>query len=383
MTAAAALSIGLAASAVSVAAASDHGSRLSSHHDSFGQSHWNNSLGGIASDVTATSVTVTAHDGTVTVYTITGTTVFAEGMTTVLPSALVNGSFIGVQVIATGSTTAGVIEIVPPRPIWEVGVVSTVSSTSVTITDHSGTPSTFAITGTTTFLEGKTTVLPAALIMGSHVAIQVSASALMTALSIEIAPPRPICVSGLVTAASLTSVTITGHNGTPDTFAITGTTTYAEGKTTVLPAALVAGEDAQIKALSSAPTTATSINISLVRVSGKVTLITGDTITVQGFKGVTSTIVTDPPATTFTKDGATAALTDVAVGDFVSAQGLVGATPTTLDASSVSIFDLSGPPVHVPMGHQNFNSHGNDGNQGSNDQGHSGHKSSHHGNFRR
>jgi hypothetical protein len=306
ITAAAALSIGLAASAVSVAAASDHGSRLSSQHDSFGQSHWNNSLDGVASGVTATSVTVTPRGGTATTYVITGTTVFAEGMTTVLPSALVNGSFVGIQVIATGSTTAGVIEIVPPRPIWEVGVVGTVSLTSVMITDHNGTPSTFAITGTTTFLEGKTTVPQTDLVTGSHVAIQVSASSLMTALSIEIAPPRPICVSGLVTAASLTSVTVTGKNGTPETFAINGATTFAEGKTTVLPAALVAGEDAQIKALPSAPTTATSINISLVRVSGKVTMVTGDTITVEGFKGVTSSIVTDPTTTTFTKDGATA-----------------------------------------------------------------------------
>src|ERR1700734_444905 len=106
ITAAAALSIGLAASAVSVAAASTHGSRLSSHHDSFGQSHWNNFLGGVVTAVTPTSVTVT--------HTITDTTVFAEGMTTVMPTALVVGSIVGIQVISTGSTTAGVIEIVPP-----------------------------------------------------------------------------------------------------------------------------------------------------------------------------------------------------------------------------------------------------------------------------
>jgi hypothetical protein len=215
------------------------------------------------------------------------------------------------------------------------------------------------------------------------VAIQVSASALMTALSIEIAPPRPIFASGLVTAASLTSVTVTGRDGTPQTFAITGATTFAEGKTTVLPAALVTGEDAFIKALPGAPTTATSIDISLVRVSGKVTVISGDTITVEGFKGVTSNIVTSPTTTAFTKDGVTAGLTDVAAGDFVSAQGLIGTTPTTLVASSVSIFDHWGQPVHVPFGHQGSNSGGNGSNQGSNNQGFSGHSSRQHGNFRR
>jgi hypothetical protein len=384
ITAAAALSIGLAASAVSVAGASDHGSRLSGHHDSFGQSHWNNFLGGVASDVTATSVTVTAHDGTATTYTITGTTVYAEGMTTVQPSALVNGSFVGIQVIATGSTTAGVIEIVPPRPIWESGVVSTVSSTSVTITDHKGTPSTFAITDTTAFLQGKTTVLPALLVMGSHVSIQVSASALMTALSIEIAPPRPILVGGLVTAASLTSVTVTDYKGTSSTFSISGTATYAEGKTTVLPAALVVGEDALIKALPSAPTTAISIGISLPRVFGKVTSVSGLTITVEGLKGVSDAIVTSG-TTTITKDGATSGLSFISAGEFVSAAGLIviGATPTTLDASSVSIFDHWGQPVHVPFGHQRSNSGGSGSKGGSNVQGQSGHNSFQHGNFRR
>lgn len=380
ITAAAALSIGLAASAVSVAGASDHGSRLSSHHDSFGQSHWN-FLGGVVTAVTATSVTVTQHGGTPVTYTITDTTVFAEGMTTVLPSALVMGSFVGIQVIATGSTTAGVIEIVPPRPIWESGVVSVVTPTSVTITDHSGTPSTFAITLTTAFLEGKTTVPTTDLVMGSHVAIQVSASALMTALSIEIAPPRPIYASGLVTAASATSVTVTGHNGIPQTFSITGTTTFAEGKTSEMPSVLVQGEDAWIKALPSAPTTATSINVSLVRVFGKVTAISGATFTVEGLKGVSDTIVTG--TTTFTKDGATAGLTDVGVGDFISAQGLIGATPTTLDASSVSILDHWGQPVHVPFGHKASNSGGFGAKGGSNNKGQSGHNSFQRGNFRR
>lgn len=307
ITAAAALSIGLAASAVSVAAASDHGSRLSSHHDSFGQSHWNNFLGGVVTAVTTTSVSVSQHGGTPVTYTITGTTVFAEGMTTVSATDLVPGSFVGIQVIAAGSTTAGVIEIVPPRPIWEGGVVS---------------------------------------------------------------------------AVTLTSVTITDHKGTPETFAIIGTTTFAEGKTTVLPAALVVGENAQIKASPGTPPTATRINISLSHFSGKVTLISGDSITVEGFKGVTSTIVTDG-TTSFTKDGSTAGLTDIAVGDFINAQGLIGATPTTLDASSVSILEHWGQPVHVPLGHQRFNSGGSGSNGGSNSQGFSGHSSFQHGNFRR
>jgi hypothetical protein len=271
---------------------------------------------------------------------------------------------------------------VPPRPIWESGVVSAVTATSVTVTDHKGTPSTFTITPTTTFAEGKTTVPATNLVVGSHVAIEVSASALMTALSIQIVPPRPICVSGVVTAVSATSVTVTDHKGTAETFSITSTTTFAEGKTTVPATDLVVGDNVQIKAAASAATTATSINIALSRVVGKVTAISGDTITVEGLKGASSTIVTSS-TTTFSKAGSASALTDVVVGDSVSAQGLIGATPTTLDASSVSIVGPWTMPGHIALGRHDSNSRGNGSYQSSSNQGFGQRGSSKHGSFRR
>jgi hypothetical protein len=319
VTAAAALSLGLAASAVSVASASTHGSRHGGRHGFADGTNWTKGFGGVVTAVTATSVTVTGRHGT---------------------------------------------------------------------------SSAFVITPTTTFAEGSTTVLPAALVVGDRIEIQVSSSATTTATSIGIRPAWSIRLGGLVTAVTATSVTVIGRHGTSSTFVITPTTTFSEGSTTVLPAVLVVGSSVDIQVSSSAITTATSIDIDLTRFGGEVTVVSGDTITILGHDGVSSTILVGT-TTTFSKGGATAALTDVAAGLYVSAQGVIGATPTTLDASSVTIggqCHSSGASQGANHSDSNSRSEGNDqgsqGNQGSHSQGShgrgfAGRGSSHHGNSRR
>jgi hypothetical protein len=297
LIAAAAISTGLAASAVSAASASEHGSRLSSHHGFASKAHWNN---------------------------------------------------------------AG------------EGVVTAVAATSVTITAWNDTPSTFAITSATKFAEGSTTVTAADLVVGRHVDIQVSSTATATATSIDIQPARAIRLGGVVTVVTAASVTVTGHNGTPSTFTITSGTTFSEGSTTVTAAALVVGDRVAIDVSSAAMTTAAAIDVSLARVSGRVTAVSGDNITVMDHKGDISTIVVSA-ATTYTKDGAAAVLTDVTAGESVSAQGMIGATPTTLDASGVSIGNQcglsDGSHGDSGHGHQNSDSRSSGGSQGRQSQG--------------
>jgi len=201
-------------------------------------------------------------------------------------------------------------------------------------------------------------------------------------------------LGGVVTSVTATSVTVTAHDGTSSTFTITPTTTFAEGSTTVLPAVLVVGDRIEIQVASSATSTATSIDIDLARFGGEVTVVSGDTITISGHDGVSSTILVGT-TTTFSKGGATAALTDVAAGLYVSAQGVIGATPTTLDASSFTIgaqCDSSGAGHGDNHSDSNSRSEGNDqGNLGNQDshghvshgQGFGGRGSSHHANWRR
>ena len=191
-----------------------------------------------------------------------------------------------------------------------------------------------------------------------------------------------------LTSGTLTSVTVTAHDGTPSTFSITGTTTFSEGGATVPATDLVAGDFADIEVLSSAMTTATSINIELARFGGVVTLVSGDTITITGHKGVTQTIVVG--TTTYTKDGAPAVSTDVMAGDLINAQGTIGATATTLNATSVMIETLHGSidGGHVGHGHRHFDGRGfghhqGSQNQGSQNQGFGERGSSDHGNIRR
>lgn len=325
VTAAAAISMGLAASAVSVASASSNGSRQFGHDGFASKAHWDNGLGGVVTAVGLTSGTLT----------------------------------------------------------------------SVTVMGHNGTSSTYTITPTTTFAEGPTTVPATDLVVGSHVDIEVTTALPTTAaaINIKVMHARSIRLGGLVTAVTLTSgtvtsVTVTGWNGTSSTFTITGTTTFSEGGATVPPADLVVGDYADIEVSSSAMTTATGIKIELARFGGVVTATSSGTITITGHKGVTQTIVVGM-STTYSKDGATAALTDVMVGDLVSAQGTIGATTTTLDATSVTIGKFCGSHNggHNADGRHNFNtrSSGHQGSQdqGSQNQGFGGRGHSDHGHFRR
>jgi hypothetical protein len=312
--AAAAISLGLAASAISVASASTDGSRLSGHDSTGGRANCAHGLGGIASLVSSTSVTVTGHDGTSKTYAISPTATYTEGSTSVPSTDLVNGVYVEIQVSSSDPATA-------------------------------------------------------------------------TSIDIKVAHTHTVRLGGDVTAASATSVTVSGWNGTSNIYAITPTTAFFEGSTAVLASALEVGDRISIQVSASDVTTATTITIAPARFSGQVTGATLTTITITDHKGVSDTIDVGL-ATTYTKDGATSLLSAVTSGLYISAQGFIGATPTTLDASSVSIGNPCGNSGHVADGHEHSDTHGFGGNQGSGNQGSrnrgfGGHGSSHHGNFRR
>jgi hypothetical protein len=386
VTAATAISMGLAASAVSVASASEHGSRLSNHDGFAKKANWADGTDGVVTAVSASSVTITGHDGTSSTFAITTATTFTEGTTTVPATDLVVGSRVDIQASTTTAGTAASINIKANRPIRLGGVVTAVTPTSVTVTGHGATPLTYTITTATTFSEGSTTVPATDLVVGSKVEIQVSSSALTTATSINIKVPEQHMMSlgGVVTAVTPTSVTVTGHDGTPSTYTITSTTAFSEGSTTVLATALVVGDRVGIQVSSTAPTTASAIEIAMARASGKVTAVSGDDFTVTDHHGNVSTIVVST-TTTYTQSGATASLTDVTVGVFVSAQGTIGAAPTTLDAASVSIGSNCGSSggAHIATGHLSLDSRSFGGHQGGHNHGFGGRGSHSRGNFRR
>ena len=123
---------------------------------------------------------------------------------------------------------------------------------------------------------------------------------------------------------------------TTSTYAITSSTTFSEGPTTVTASALAIGQHVGIQLLTSDDTTAASIDIQLPALFGSVTSVSGDTVVITDLEGFSRTIVVDS-STTYTKSGATSSLSDVVVGSDIVAEGTVDTNGTSLDATNVVI----------------------------------------------
>ncbi|MHB2028891.1 MAG: DUF5666 domain-containing protein [Acidimicrobiales bacterium] len=151
---------------------------------------------------------------------------------------------------------------------------------------------------------------------------------------------------GYVTALTPTSVSVLLRNGTSVTFAITSATTFSEGTSATTVASLAIGQLVRVQTTNPVTTTttstttssatATSIEIELARLSGIVTAVSGDSITVANEQGFTHTIVVSS-TTTFALEGSSATLANVVVGSRIHATGVIGTDGTTLDAMSVLI----------------------------------------------
>ncbi|MGC1419637.1 MAG: DUF5666 domain-containing protein [Acidimicrobiales bacterium] len=105
------------------------------------------------------------------------------------------------------------------------GVITAVSSTSITVKDLDGTSSTYAITTATTFSEGPTTIDASALAIGQHVGIQLSSASSTTAVNIDVQLP---VLFGTVTAVNGDTITISDPEGFARTIVVDSTTTYTK-----------------------------------------------------------------------------------------------------------------------------------------------------------
>lgn len=142
---------------------------------------------------------------------------------------------------------------------------------------------------------------------------------------------------GTITGVSPTSLTLKDRAGTTETFSIDASTTVTKERSASTISALALGE--QVRIVPSAPgsTVAKNIDIELPSVMGKVTATSANSITVSDPRGTSYTVLVSN-ATTYSKAGSTASLSDVSVGSMVFAQGAfaTGST-TTLDATTVGI----------------------------------------------
>jgi hypothetical protein len=157
---------------------------------------------------------------------------------------------------------------------------------------------------------------------------------------------------GVVSAVTATSITVTSPSGTATTYTITSSTTVTKDRASATIADLAVGDDVHIMLSSSSSSTATRIDIVQPSVAGKVSAVSGDTITITGPNATSQTVIVSS-TTTYTKDGASATLADVTVGSSIFAEGSFASSSSTstLDATSVGIgvAPQGGPGAH-PFG---------------------------------
>jgi hypothetical protein len=214
-----------------------------------------------------------------------------------------------------------------------------VSGNVITITGGEGFTRTIDVSSATTYSEGGSATTLSSVIVGSKISADGIVSADQTALDalvITIAAPKAVVLTGNVTAVTSTSVSVEGSNNSSTTFTIAPTTTFFEGGKAVTSSALVVGERVVVTTSSASPTTASKISIKLATLTGTVTSVSGNVITITGGEGFTRTIDVSS-ATTYSEGGSATTLSSVIVGSKISADGIVSADQTALDALVITI----------------------------------------------
>jgi hypothetical protein len=337
-----ALAFGTAGVALAGQGSHDRGHSSSAPRDN-GQ-RWNGASG-VISALGTNSITLKGRHGTTTTYTTTGTTTYFEGKTASVVGALAVGESVNLQLTSIAPQTVTKVTIDLARVF---GSVTGVSGNVITITGfHKTTIAVTVVPGTTTYTSAGAASTFAAVVDGvdiSAVGLSGAAAGTLTANSVNIfVPPVQTHASGVVSALGTNSITLKAH-GTATTYTTTGTTTYFEGKTASVVGSLAVGERVNLQLTSAAPQTVTKVTICLARVSGSVTGVSGNVITITGFHKTTIAVTVVPGTTTYTSAGAASSFAAVVDGVEISAVGLSGSAAGTLTANSVNIFV---PPVQT------------------------------------
>lgn len=237
------------------------------------------------------------------------------------------------------------------------GVITALTSTTVTITDRNGTATTYTLASGITVTKEHAAASVSDLAIGQQVEATLSAvgSTTVSALDIDVAR-----LGGQVTAVTGSTITVTNPHGTA-TINISGATTYTLNGAAATASDVTVGT--YVLALGDATSTPTNFNAVSVAISttapafgrgdndgdhaggmhegmgpvvgGQVTAVSGSTITVTDPRGNTDVITVDA-STMYSYNGGAGNLAEVVVGSFVFAQG-TSTGPNTFTASSVAI----------------------------------------------
>jgi hypothetical protein len=142
------------------------------------------------------------------------------------------------------------------------GDVTAVTSTSLTVSGRDGVLTTFLVTPTTTFSEGRTQETFANVSVGEQVSVLVNPSAPTTALRVSVMLSR---VEGVVTAVNGDAITLKSHHGDVQTIAVTTSTTFSMRNKTATLADVVVGT--RVRAEGVADVATSTLNASAVQIN--------------------------------------------------------------------------------------------------------------------
>jgi len=227
------------------------------------------------------------------------------------------------------------------------GTVTQVTPTSITVDSLFGSALTVTTDSSTTYSEGGKKVERSAVAVGEQVVFRpagrpstssTSGSQLVTL--VEIVLPH---VSGKVVSVNGSQLVVSQQDGLNVTVNTSTSTTYDEVGQSVPASEVQVGTVVSVTGTLSSghdQIDATTVEIVLPSVAGRVTGVSGTTITITSFDGTVETVTTDS-STVFRDQSGTTTIASVAKGDLVEASGTPGAGDTF---AAVTVYVGSGTP---------------------------------------
>jgi hypothetical protein len=233
--------------------------------------------------------------------------------------------------------------------------IKSVTATTITVETPLRGTVTVATNSSTTYSEGGKTVNRSALVAGDEVVFapagrpSSSTSSSTPVSSVEIVLPH---VSGKVVSVAGTEVVVEQQGGLYVKVNLSASTSYDEAGQAEASSVVVAGAEVSVTGTLSSDhfqIDATTVEVLLASVSGKVTAVSGTTITIASFDGTTETVTTGSGTLFRNKSGKTT-ITSVAKGDVVEAFG----TPGSGNSFSAVTVDVAPSPSPRPGGSGSF-----------------------------
>ncbi len=227
------------------------------------------------------------------------------------------------------------------------GTVTQVKPTTITVDTLFGTTLTVTTDSSTVYSEGGKTVARSAVGVGEEVvfgspgwASNASDGGTQAVTLVEIVQPR---VLGKVVSMSGFQLVVSQQDGLNVAVNTSTSTTYAEAGQSVPATDVGVGTVVSVTGTVSSDhdqIDATTIEIVLPTVAGRVTGVSGTTITITGFDGTVETVTTDS-ATVFRNQSGATTIASVAKGDLLQASGTPGSGNTF---AAATVFVGSGTP---------------------------------------